>query len=698
MTHAFDDRPLGDVHAESSAAAEDSAAARGEQMLAGPGVLAPKLAWTPVVIPGLAEGDRKVTENRAKRPSGTGRALPRRRLRGLDGLRAIAVLSVVVFHLDFSLAPGGFLGVDVFFVISGFLITNLLATEILTTGRLRLGQFYLRRARRLLPTVLALLALVTIASTTIWRDQLATLKGGVISSLTYVTNWWLIADHQPYFVSTGRPSMVQHLWSLAIEEQYYIVWSLVMVIVAGAVLAWRRGADSPVTDSRRRLQAIVVIAGVLAAASTVAMTIFAVRQNLPYGASTSRVYFGSDTHSMGLFLGSAAGAWIALRHHRRPAASIPSARAPFVRATDLVGTVAVGVVVYQFFAITEFTPGLYRGGFLAFDAAVLVAIVCATRRGSLFGRVLDIRPLRWVGQRSYSIYIWHWPVCVVTRPDLDVHGPAFLINTIRLALILALSALSYRFVEGPLRRGQFTKWRRERKTRASRIGEMIAILTALISAAILLLTAGPVDATQAPPIHAVVAPHSSGPVRSAPPDRDHSQSPGVQPPPVKGSATTAPVQPAGKPALSAFGDSVLLGAGPALTARTRHLDLDAVEGRQADDVLDDVTRDAHKGTLAPDVLIHVGDNGIISPDQLNSTLHALSGASRVVLMTVRVPREWQDPNNSIIRSVGKRFDNVTVVDWHGEAGHSHKWLYPDGLHLTTTGAVAYARIVLAALK
>jgi peptidoglycan/LPS O-acetylase OafA/YrhL len=689
MTHAFDDRPLGDVHAESSANAEGSDSARSEQMLAGPAILAPKLAWTPVLIPGIPETERKETDNRVKRTGGSGRALPRRRLRGLDGLRAIAVLSVVVFHLDFSLMPGGFLGVDVFFVISGFLITNMIATEILKTGGLRLGRFYLRRARRLLPTVVALLAVVTLASTSIWRDQLATLKGGVVSSLTYVTNWWLISDHQSYFVSTGRPSMVQHLWSLAIEEQYYIVWSLVVMVVAGVVLATHRSADPA-----RRLQSVVAVAAGLAAASTLAMAIFATQQDLPYGASTSRVYFGSDTHSMGLFLGSAAGAWLALRHYRTKSASIPPARAPYVRVTDLIGVVAVAVVMEQFFDVTEFTPGLYRGGFLAFDAAVLVAILCATRRGSLFGRVLDIRPLRWVGLRSYSIYIWHWPVCVVTRPDLDVHGPVFLINFIRLALILALSALSYRFVEGPLRSGQFTKWRRDRKTRASRIGELIAMLTVVLSAGVLLLAAGPVAATDTPTIRPITSP-SNAPVRSAPPDRDHSQDPRANQPPVK---VGTPKPAAGRPALSAFGDSVLLGAGPALASRTRHLDLDAVEGRQAYDVLNDITKDQHKGTLEPYVLIHVGDNGIISPDQLDSTLRALSGATRVLLMTVRVPREWQDPNNNTIRSVGKRYDNVTVVDWHGESGHSHKWLYPDGLHLTSDGAAAYARIVMNALK
>jgi peptidoglycan/LPS O-acetylase OafA/YrhL len=237
---------------------------------------------------------------------------PARRLAGLDGLRALAVAAVVLFHLDYSISSGGFLGVDVFFVISGFLITNLLCTEVLQTGGLRLGRFYARRARRLLPSVLVLLLVVTTASITAWRDQLPTLTGGVLSSLGYITNWWLIASHESYFAATGRPMMVQHLWSLAIEEQYYVVWSVVVMVAAGVL--WRaRRPDDPA----RRLRWLVVLAGMLAVASVAWMWVIADRQNLPYGASTSRVYFGSDTHTAGLFLGSAAGAFVALLHDRR---------------------------------------------------------------------------------------------------------------------------------------------------------------------------------------------------------------------------------------------------------------------------------------------------------------------------------------------------------------------------------------------
>ncbi len=635
---------------------------------------APEPSWRPVLLDGGAE-----------------LAPVRRRLAGLDGLRAVAVLAVVAFHLDFSLAPGGFLGVDVFFVISGFLITNLIAREILDTGRLRLGSFYLRRARRLLPAVAAMLTVVTIAGLTVWRDQLATLKGGVLASLGYVTNWWLIADDQSYFNSTGRPSMVQHLWSLAIEEQFYLVWSVVIVALVG--IAARR--INPV--ARVRLVALTAI--VLAIASTITMAVFAIRDNLPYFGSTSRVYFGSDTHSMGLFLGAACGAWFAVRTRDAP---VRPTRLPakFVWLTDVVGALALVVLVVQFFTLTEFTTTLYRGGFLAFDALAVAVIVCAIRRRSLLGRILDMRPVRWVGQRSYSIYIWHWPVAVVTRPGLDVQGPVVLINICRLVLILGLAALSHHFIEVPLRSGQFARWRAERRNRARLGWDTAAVVTTLIAALCLGGAASAVGPTMLPTF---LTPSPSAPVRPsvsvsvsaiAPQPRPEPRQPSMS----RGATHTSAAPPVvARVPISAFGDSVLLGAAAALRAVAQHLDLDAVEGRQPYEILDDVLAQARAHTLEPYVVVHAGNNGIISPDQLRETLHALGDRTRVVLVNDQVPRDWQDVNNATLASVAKGFANVVLLDWHSLSAGKSGWFYSDGLHLTPAGTVAYARLVQTAL-
>jgi peptidoglycan/LPS O-acetylase OafA/YrhL len=637
-------------------------------------------SWTPVLVAGGARPSAEEPKDAAPRVRWA--PPPRRRLRGLDGLRAVAVLSVVAFHLDFAIAPGGFLGVDVFFVISGFLITNLLVGEIRSTGRLRLGAFYLRRARRLLPTVLVLLLVVSVAAATAWDDQLASLRGGVLSSLGYVTNWWLIARNEPYFVATGRPSMLEHLWSLAIEEQYYIVWSVVVLAIAGLLSAGRRQRSV----NQRRLGAIVAVAAVLAAASAVIMDVLAERADLPYAGSTTRVYFGSDTHTTGLFLGSAAGAWLAL--YGRTAAGPGRQRPRQLVRTDLLGLVAVGVLIWQVRTITEFSPQLYRGGFLFFDVVVLVAILCATRHHSVLGRVLDMRPVQWIGRRSYAIYIWHWPVVVVTRPGLDVAGPTWLVNAARLLLILGLAALSYHFVEVPLRSGELVRWRRERRNRATRRREIVAAALTVCAAGGLVLAAQSTSAPGPPaPVRrsASVAPP---PVLAAP----HAPRPHR---PASGRHQPGPV--AGKPSISAFGDSVLLGAGPVLRRHASAFYLDAIEGRQAYLVLDDVLRDARQHRLQPYVVVHIGNNGIISPAQLGQAFAALSAQRRVVVLTDRVARDWQDPNNHTVHNVAAHYANVRVLDWFAASAGHRKWLADDGLHLTRPGARAYVRMVVRAL-
>ncbi|HEY2043214.1 MAG TPA: acyltransferase family protein [Jatrophihabitans sp.] len=353
------------------------------------------------------------------------------RLSGLDGLRALAALGVLTFHADASLLPGGFLGVDLFFVISGYLITRLLLGEVCRTGRIRVAQFYLRRAIRLLPALLVLLVAVVAASALIWRDETATLADTVTASLGYYLNWWLIDARQSYFVASGRPPMLQHLWSLAIEEQFYLLWPAVLLLL---------------NTRRRRFGRVAGVAITLALASTAAMAFLAIRQDVPFGADSGRVYFGSDTHAMGLLLGAAMGA-LAER-----LAAQPRRRWRFrCWPTDLAGLAALAGLGYVALTVTEFDPRLYRGGFLAVSALAAIAVSTATRPGSLLGRALDCRPLRWLGDRSYAMYLWHWPVVVVTRPGVDLPANRWLVDTVRLAAPIGLAVLSHAFVERPMR-------------------------------------------------------------------------------------------------------------------------------------------------------------------------------------------------------------------------------------------------------
>lgn len=804
----------------------------------------------------------------ATRPAGL-----QRWIGGLDGLRAVAVIAVVLFHLNPGYLSGGFLGVDLFFVISGYLITRLLLAERQRTGRIRLGRFYLRRARRLLPALAALLAVVVCFGALLWPDQRPTLTGSAVSSLGYVTNWWLIADQQSYFVTMGRPPMLQHLWSLAIEEQYYLLWAPA-VIAASAAWLWRRRP----APAWRMPMLVAWIAGGLALASTAAMAFVAIATNVPYQADSSRVYFGTDTHAMGLLLGSAVGAlatvpwrsvtrrpprWVrpAWRATWQPRALLPAwiagdaARGPLGRwATDTLAVAGLAGVTWFFVSADEYVPWLYRGGFLAFAAVAGVAVCCAARPGSWVGRALDAQPLAWVGRRSYGIYLWHWPVFVVTRPLIDVQGPAWLVDCARTGLAVALAAVSYRYLETPVRTGTFLASLRRawaawcelaarrgsgrdydgdrlpagqrRLARHGLLPALAVVCVAVLVSAHLTAVQQPVWAASMPdtalPIPGVVpdlpggvsgrptargapaAPDSTagragrtaatspsrpasaagagttatrppavtespaddapagavsagavadgaigdgptegtttgatdaataeptsgaktatqgtsspggpapgsataaGTVTSKAPARTTTAAPAAPSTPAKAPVTTVATTPASKVAapaassvkLSAFGDSVLLGASKAVRAVVGSMSLDAVVGRQAWDTLADVTAAHQAKKLAAVVLIHTGNNGVISPQQLASTLAGLKDRRRVVLVNDHVDRAWQGPNNKAISAVNGKYPNVVILDWNAAASKNPGWFGPDGIHVNGAGAKAYASLVAAAI-
>jgi peptidoglycan/LPS O-acetylase OafA/YrhL len=624
----------------------------------------------------------------------------RQRLGGLDGLRALAVAAVVCFHLDATALPGGFLGVDLFFVISGFLITRILLTELTQTGSLDLGRFYRNRVRRLFPSVAVLIVVVAIASQWIWRDQLATLQASVLSSLGYVTNWWLIFDHQSYFVSTGRPPMLQHLWSLAIEEQYYLLWPLVILLVTVAARATR--------NPERRVAAVIRVALLLAVASAAVMAVLAVRGDVPYASDSARIYYGTDTHSVGLFLGSAAGAWNVLTAGR-----IRPSRRAFLWATDLLAVAGLTALIWEFLHLDEFRPALYRGGFLLLDAIAVVVICAVARRGSAVGWLLDRPVLRWIGKRSYAIYLWHWPVVVVTRPQLDVHGPALLVDLARLALILVLAELSYRLVECPLRARDWSwnrSWQPKRVARALLVRG--PVVGTLLVGAVVYLAAAPQATTAASLGSGRPSPSAGTPSAGSGSPALASTEPttGASPTP---SSTTAgptslpaavtasvpppsPTAPAVKPSITAFGDSVLLGAQPALAALDSKTRVDAVEGRQAYLVLNDIVTQHQQGQLGDVVVIHTGNNGVINPSQLSSVLVLLADRAKVIVLTDKVPRDWEAPNNATITNVCGQFGYVTLIDWNSISSTHPDWFYADGLHLRPSGASAYAQLIVTA--
>ncbi len=351
----------------------------------------------------------------------------------LDGVRAIAVLAILVYHGLPNAAPGGFLGVDVFFVLSGYLITSLLVREADGRGRIRLGEFWARRARRLLPAlVLVCGGIVLLAWASPHLVDIGGLGGDLSATVAYVANWRFVLLHHDYFGEFVQPSLLGHMWSLAIEEQFYVLWPLVVA----AALVWRR-----VRPSR-----FAIGCAVAAVASATWMAVLS-----ETGASTSRLYYGTDTRAQALLVGAALGAF-GVGH--RMLASRP--RRVAVAGAGIVGLAGI---VACFVFVRDGNPVLYTGGFLV---AALLSVALVADAGqpdpSPLGRLLGVRPLVAVGKISYGLYLWHWPVDVLVTPARLGAGGLALFG-VRAALTFAMAAVSYRLVERPIRRGAFTGWR-----------------------------------------------------------------------------------------------------------------------------------------------------------------------------------------------------------------------------------------------
>ncbi|MEI8051214.1 MAG: acyltransferase, partial [Actinomycetes bacterium] len=366
---------------------------------------------------------------------------PDDRLAGLDGLRAFAVAGVVFYHLGIPGIQGGFLGVDLFFVLSGFLITTLLIKERSSTSTISLGSFWVRRARRLLPALFALMVVITVyvviagraGNQTVGALDLAQLRSDGVATLLYVANWHLIATAQSYFTQFSTPSPLLHTWSLAIEEQFYLLWPLALI----GLLRARRG-------SWRKIGAAVALVG--ATVSAVEMAILFHPLTDP-----SRVYYGTDTRAFDLLIG-AAGAFLTTRW-------TPSVTA--LRRLKIAGPAAFALLLV-FWVIGGNHLDLprnfmYRGGFVACAILAIIAIIAAVfAPHGLFARALSLRWLVVVGAASYGIYLWHWPIIVFMNPaTTGLHGASLAL--VRLGLLGFFATASYFLIEMPVRRGTLSR-------------------------------------------------------------------------------------------------------------------------------------------------------------------------------------------------------------------------------------------------
>jgi len=598
---------------------------------------------------------------------------------GIDGLRAIAVAAVFVYHADISWLPGGFLGVDVFFVISGYLIGSLLIAEFDQHGSVALLRFWAGRARRLLPALFLLLAVCLLVGATIERGKLVGLRDDALAAIFYVANWRFVLAHESYFAQFGRPGLLRHLWTLAVEEQFYLLWPPLFLL--GMRLLPRR---------RFTLPALVALAAI---GSTALMWALYVP-----GPDPSRVFYGTDTRAAPLLVG------VLLAFAWKPSAMPPCSSARARAALELAGVAALAGVVYMFISVHDYDEGLYHGGFLllALCAAVLLATIAHPASG--LGRLLGSAVPRWLGERSYGMYLWHWPILVFTRPGIDVHLARGILIPAQAAATVIVAAVSYRYLEAPIRRGALRRLRVRAPRLLSQPRTPFAITAAGLAVLLALVAATPPGATALPP----------GFTRSALAQSERASHHLVLPPPAHrptppAAATTtsstttrasrarhrAPPIPTSGPIL-AVGDSVMLGASAALeSALGPELHIDAVVSRQPEATIGRLFAYRAAGSLPRRVIVHIGDNGPVYYADVLRLKAALAGVPLVVIVNVRVATSWQDEVNSELAYAVKGWHEATIADWYdASAGPG---VLVDGTHTTPHGAQLFAAVIARAI-
>ena len=575
-----------------------------------------------------------------------------RHISSIDGLRAIAVTAVVLYHLGLSWIPGGFLGVDLFFVISGYVITRLILDSINQSSALDLRAFYAARIRRIYPGFI-FMVICTIIFIGVWAPEaIKRFLSDLPYALTGSMNWALVARQQDYFESIGRPPLLQHTWSLAVELQYYLIWPIILLTVLKYF-------------GKRNIARIALI---IAMVSGITLFFVSLRLDQANAQQISHIYFGTDTHSIGLFLGSAlAVSWIP----QNLSADITK------RAQDVIDGIGVAGLlglIATFLFINEKNPSLYQIAFPLAGIFGCFVIISLVHPASRFSPIISTAPFRWVGQRSYGIYIWHWVIFQVTRPSVDLTGETWALYLARVLLVLALADISLRWVEIPFRQGVVQNWFRGIKYRSAkvRLRQQISVLLSIIL--VLAVTSS----------ISVQAINKSNQAIADLNNDISDQDQGVQD---LGSTT----------GLWVTGDSVILGIRSKLESKEHISLVNARVGRQAPELLAVMKVDQGSVPSSP-VIFNLGNNNALSEQTVIDIFEVVKNQPQIIVVNTAVPRAWRDKNNLIISKIAALYPNVKLIDWDRISTDRPELFAPDGIHLSPLGSDVYVDLVLGVLE
>ena len=586
----------------------------------------------------------------------------------LDGLRALAVLVVIAYHMHLGWAPGGLLGVTMFFVLSGYLITGLLLKEYDDSGTISLANFWLRRVRRIIPAVV-FAVLGTALLCTIFNHALLTkMRPDVLPTLFFFNNWWQIFHNVSYFEALGSPSPLTHYWSLSIEEQFYLIWPVALLICMKAGV------------KRTTMQKGIIVLIVLSALEMILL--------FDPHADPSRVYYGTDTRAFSLLIGALlAFIWphqkLTVRAGNR---MTPTGRLVF----NIVGVLAVVGLLVMVVVTNGFEPFIYRGGLLLCSLLTAIAIAVLVHPISWISKVFELPPFVWIGKWSYSMYLWHFPIILLLTPANMQGGTPWWLCLIELALVIGISAFSYFFVENPIRHGAIGNFIYDLRDGQFTIPQWIGSHLVLVVPAALFIVVSLGGLALVPDTSAV---EGAGSMKVTPVTKIEQAAQQAR---VKADAKIE----ARKPDILVIGDSVPMGMdgygsfGEVFPGGY----CDAAVGRQFYDGAAIYKEYRDLELVGNVVVIALGTNGYATDEDAEALMKEIGDEQRVWFVNTRSPEEYVDSSNAVIQRVCDNHANAQLIDWYSISADHPEYFDGDGTHLTPDSADIYAWMIYDAVK
>ena len=606
-------------------------------------------------------------------------------LPSIDSLRALAVLAVIIYHVDVNYLPGGFLGVDLFFVLSGYLISSLIIKEYRKTGSLNLYNFYIRRARRLLPAVyfmitVGLVVMVLFNEVLLRKSHLDAIFGYIYSS-----NWWYIFHKLDYFDSFGAQSPFKHLWSLAIEEQFYMIFPLLFLLV-------NRKKKSKDGTYKLNKNFLYVVLGLILVSLIAHILLFDIN-------NISRIYFGTDTRAFSLLVG-VVGA-ILYPMERLHAKVTPQQNMIY----SVVSLVSIATLITVMIYTSEYNTLLYRGGFLLVAILGLIVIISSGKQHTLMSRLLSFKPVVFIGKISYSLYLWHFPVLVLTTPVSEIGNPNIIFVILRVILTFILATASYVFVETPIRKLGFKNYiniifkklkkrpRKSKKVYAGVVGLVsILFLMGIFGKSVPFISTAFVKEMEANKETQFVNNGNNkdnNQEKSSDSNKDNKDN--------KDNKEDKKNSDKKYSSVLVMGDSLTVDIGEKFQELYPGAVIDGKIGRQLYVAVEEAKSYSKYNNENSAIIFQLGTNGPFTESQIEELVKEFDKAD-IYFVNIKVPRAWEKTVNAALKETQEKHSNVKIIDWYSVANSSKDLFEPDRVHLNQTGIAEMVTLIEKNLK